>query len=290
MITKKLNKITIPLIVLFFSGCNAMSLTPKAPWDMKKENQTYLDFAQQDHTKAYLSKADKEQKSSYLHEVATRKIYLIDYSYLEFKNKLKSRKTIAFGTTSLSQIFNISATLFTPISTKNLLTSGATAVTGLQSNFDKLLLAEKSIEAIINQMDAQRAIVYKNIRDGLHNPSYTLMDLNRDLDMYIDAGTIESAMREITNTTASNNAEAQKELTISGTYSLTDSTIVIKTWLEKDNKNIATLQNWLLQRQSNPSDKTLIEKLQPSQDGFSVDFHTDKEYEHLRKVFIQEKL
>ena len=195
-----------------FVGCSTVALTPKLPWDIKKENQPYLVFAEKDHIKEYLEQDSPEKKSDYLNKIATTKVYLIDYAYLDFKNKLKSRKTMAFSTTSLAQIFNISATLFTPASTKTLFSAGATTVAGLQGNFDKHLLAEKSIEAIINQMDAQRAIVYKNIRDGLHNPSYTLMDLNRDLDMYIDAGTIESAMREITNTTAKNNSDAQNQL------------------------------------------------------------------------------
>lgn len=219
------------------TGCVTFNTSPQEPWDKKKENKDLLIFVEKDHITEYLELKDDTQKQPYLIKLATAKIYLIDNAYINYKNKLKKHKGLTFGTAATSQMFSTAATLFTPNSTKTLLSAGATSVTGLQGSYDKHLLAEKSIEAILNQMDAQRAIVYKSIRERLGDPNYTIIDLNRHLELYADAGTIEAAMREITNTTASNNVSAQAELTYTSKFGATDNSSTIDLWL-KDNNSV----------------------------------------------------
>jgi len=135
---------------------------------------------------------------------------LIDGQYSAFVKQLHVQDvstTLAFDLVALGLTNGAS---LASKSTANALSAGASGVTGASLAFNKDVFYQKTLPAIVAQMDANRAVVYKNLRlsEQSDETVYTLADAQHDLRAYQAAGTIDEAISAIS-------AQAQQSVTAS---------------------------------------------------------------------------
>lgn len=126
-------------------------------------------------------------------------VSLIDGQYNSFVRKLHSQNTsttlgldlVALGLTSGGSVASKA--------TANALSAAASGVTGAGLAVNKDVFYQKTLPAIIAQMDANRAAIYSNMRLSMQSDEtvYTLADAQHDLRLYEGAGTIDAAVAAI---------------------------------------------------------------------------------------------
>lgn len=269
-------------IFLTTGGCATSALHPREPWNRAKERALVEKYLYVDHIKEISLLKDENDKRDYLENLATAKIKLIDISYFEFKENLADNKKRSFLSNATTQILTTASALFNPVSTKTGLSAAAGLVTGVQASADKYLLGEKTVDFLINQMDAQRAMRAEILWNGLNNRAnnYSLKDLDRDLELYREAGTLDSALKNISKETATNNMDAEESFEVSRIdYGADDNTKKIRNWLygggkKSDPEKRKELLAWL----KNNNLSTL-----------RVSLFLNGKYEKERDKFVQEK-
>ena len=135
--------------------------------------------------------------NTYRNRVVSAYFVAIDARYSAFKRGLsRSGKgshlgfdTLTLGLTGLGSMLAGAA---------QELSSGATAIGGLRSSFDRELFAEKTLPVLISLMDSKRLAVRADILRGLSQDegAYTIEEAFSDLMRYEAAGSIDVAISE----------------------------------------------------------------------------------------------
>jgi len=129
--------------------------------------------------------------------IVRHRLHGYDFEYSEFKRALASQGNVASvgGGLAVLTLSGIAAT------TGHLATAGALAVSsagivGAQGLINKELYFQKTLPALVVQMDAARGKTIASILTGLGRPDshYSLVHANADLARRKDAGSIESAI------------------------------------------------------------------------------------------------
>ncbi len=111
-------------------------------------------------------------------------------------------------------------------------------ITGASGAFNSEILVEKTITALINQMQANRAVVRERIykRMNASIADYTLVAAVSDLEDYFHAGTLASAIVKVTQTTSdeARKAEDDAEESKSIQYKLDASSLKIRNVIYTD--------------------------------------------------------
>ncbi|MFZ1991427.1 MAG: hypothetical protein WAW96_16840 [Alphaproteobacteria bacterium] len=173
--------------------------------------------------------------------------------------------------------------------TKSALSAASGGVIGAQGVVNKDLFYQKTVPAIIAQMEANRAKVKLAIFAGLKQPDaeYALKRADSDLSDLNDAGSLPNAVSNITqqSTQQKNDTQSLIEMYQSTTSIETETTTKLQSWLypagNLDRSRFKTLQNWL----TNNSDASL--RNVPSAVFVSADL-PDKSLEAARKRAITE--
>lgn len=143
-------------------------------------------------------------------------MYAIDVQYFAFETALtQERQQLGF----LSTVTNIgltgTASLITPVVTKNILTAIAAGLTGTKAAFNDEILLNRTIQVLQSQMRGNRSRKASLILSRLGSPSsvYPLGLALSDLEEYYQAGTITSALLDVTGAVAQEtiNAKYEKE-------------------------------------------------------------------------------
>jgi hypothetical protein len=126
-------------------------------------------------------------------------VSLIDGQYYAFVKQLHVQNVSTTLTLDLVSLGLTNAATLASKTTANALSAGASGVTGAGLALNKDVFYQKTLPAIIAQMDADRALVYKNIRlsEQSDETTYTLADAQHDLRDYEAAGTIDEAISAI---------------------------------------------------------------------------------------------
>ncbi|MCC6718871.1 MAG: hypothetical protein IT555_13390 [Acetobacteraceae bacterium] len=149
--------------------------------------------------------------------IVRQRLYGYDLEYSDFKRGLASQGNIVSvgGGLAVLGLSGVAAT------TGNLATAGALAaasagVIGAQGLINKELYFQKTLPALVAQMDAARDRIIAKILDGLVLPdsSYPLVRANVDLARLKDAGSIESAIGTISEQANLAKIDAAREVTI----------------------------------------------------------------------------
>ncbi len=204
---------TLPL-----SGCLLPSVTGAPPRPLTVETElTGLETSLQP------IKFENAASEHYRDSVVSARMWAIDLNYSTFATELsRERRNIGFlsalGIVGLTQ----TATLMTPVVTKDILTAVASGVVVAQQSYDQEILADRTVQVLLLQMQANRARVAARILTGLRAPTsdYPLILALQDVEDYYRAGTIAGALTSVTEAagTEVRAAEAAKAAVVTARY------------------------------------------------------------------------
>ena len=144
-----------------------------------------------------------------------KRMYGYDQSYSDFKRRLTTDGNVVSTGGSLAALVlgGLAATTGHAATASALGAAGA-GVVGAQSVINKDLYFQKTLPALISEMDAARDKVIVVILAGIaqSDARYPLVRANVDLQKLKDAGSIEAAINTVNQTAADKKAEAQKNL------------------------------------------------------------------------------
>lgn len=144
---------------------------------------------------------------------ATTRLKLIDINYSNYVLDLnKNRKNVSFFSNASSSLLSTTSSLIQPKSTSSILSAVASSITGVQAASEKEYFVDKTMEALISQMNANRAQRLVVILTGLKKDSYGLIELNNDLDEYYKAGLVINAIQSISSTAQAKSQAESKSL------------------------------------------------------------------------------
>jgi hypothetical protein len=136
--------------------------------------------------------------------------------------------------------------------TKAALNVASGAVTGAEGAISKELYYQRTLPALIAQMEANRTRVKTNILAGIKQPdvSYPLVAAEMDLEALKSAGGIPGAISDVTQIAAANAQDANEALRVVSreTFqtSVSDSGTNLENWLAQSIKaNTAQLRAWM---------------------------------------------
>jgi hypothetical protein len=133
--------------------------------------------------------------------------------------------------------------------TKSALSAASGGIVGAQGNVNKDLYYQKTLPALIAQMEANRVKVKQAIFEGLKLPDaqYPLQRAESDLADLNDAGSIPNAISNITQ--SATEAKNKTHDAIKATYATSASAQRIRAWLysggKVDKSHIEALKTWL---------------------------------------------
>lgn len=172
--------------------------------------------------------ADERSRSGltrrqYRDQIVTLRLLAIDARYQAFVQELRgARAGVGLGADLLTLVLGGLGTFVAGDTAKSILAAGTATVAGARVSFDKNLFYDQTLPAIVAQMDAERNKQLLVIRSGLTNDedSYSLPDALFDLSQLERLGSIETAIKRITEAATS---EAKKTSDDLQTFTLNSS-------------------------------------------------------------------
>lgn len=142
-------------------------------------------------------------------------MFLADQNFMKYSINLNTGKGIS-DTASDVVFLGISAaaTATTSAQAGRILSGIAAVLAGANASVEKNLFLEKTIPALISEMETQRALVETDIIRNLDYSveRYSLIDALRDFLRYYKAGTLTYAARSLTQAADERNTQAQIQL------------------------------------------------------------------------------
>ncbi len=204
------------------SGCAPIVGFPNDP----AANSRLSSYYGPDSETAYDKAVGEEARRATRDMIVRHRLHGYDLEYSEFKRALASQGNIASvgGGLAVLTLSGIAAT------TGHLATAGAMAaatagIVGAQGLINKELYFQKTLPALVAQMDAARDKIIASILTGLGRPDadYSLVHANMDLAKLKDAGSIEGAISTINEEANTAKAKAADAITTArdATYVMT---------------------------------------------------------------------
>jgi hypothetical protein len=154
-------------------------------------------------------------RRQYRDQVVTLRLLAIDARYQAFVQELRgARAGVGLGADLLTLVLGGLGTFIAGDATKSILAAGTATVAGARVSFDKNLFYDQTLPAIVAQMDAERNRQLLVIRAGLakEEDSYSLPDAFFDLSQLERLGSIETAIKRITESATSQAKQTSDEL------------------------------------------------------------------------------
>jgi len=170
-------------------------------------------------------------------EIVLSRIHVYDIEFSRFQRLLAgSGNAVSVGGDLAVLTLSGLAAVTGGAAAKSALSAASGGIVGAQGSINKDLYYQKTIPAIISQMEANRAKVKLAIFEGLKlsDAEYSLQRAYVDLSELNDAGSIPSAISNITQASTEMKNKAQDE--IRGTYATSASARRIRAWLHPQGK------------------------------------------------------
>jgi hypothetical protein len=182
-------------------------------------------------------------QQQYRDTVVYRRIEVIDINYYDFESKLAgSYDALALGTDLTALILNGFGATTGGAATKAALAAASGGVIGANAAVNTDIFYKKTLPALVSQMRASRQTALVTLERGLTNPvsKYSLDQALADVNSYYIAGTLPSAVAQVTSKAGAeqNSADAQLAALRSVKYiapSQGSSTQQILSWLYPPN-------------------------------------------------------
>jgi len=240
--------------MLFLAGCASMSNAPKRSGDMVAELKALEPYFSASVIKTYDSlKTKPYDQRGYRDEVIFGRIRAIDLHYNQFINDIsREDKGMNIGTDSAVLLLDAGGALSKVSSTQAIFSQASGVLTGVKSSIDKNTYYDKTLYALISQMQASRQDALVTLYNGLDKEvgQYPLLKALIDVESYYQAGTILGAVTAITKSSGEQKAAADKEIKISGQHVKDKAGDIIRVFWKPDGNTInptnqQKLKNWM---------------------------------------------
>lgn len=201
-------------VSLTVSGCSAFRGAPKSminyDAEIKRLDKYFNPEVQAEYEKINPS-TDPQKAKIARNEIINGRLRVYDLQYSRFKSDLyKEGVGSNIGVDGAVITMGAIGALSSGGTSKTL--SGITAgVTGIKGSVDKNLFYEKTMPALLVEMDGQRLQVLARIRQGQKESvtDYPLLEALADVDSYFDAGTIYGAIDGVLKSAGDKKNEAE---------------------------------------------------------------------------------
>jgi hypothetical protein len=246
--------LVLALPALSVAGCSALKGFPQRSGDPAAQLQRLDKYFAPDILDQYNEEKPEAEKRAFRDEVVNGQIRAIDIHFNNFVQGVSQESVQTnLGTDVLLLGLNGAAAVASASTAKTVLASIATGVTGTKTAIDKNVFFEKTMPALVAQMEADRKMVLVNIRTGLtlSTDKYPLFQALVDLDDYYIVGTIPGSIAGITKTAGASAAASDRELRdIVVGYQADAAGALLRAFWKPDGKTIdkvhqTTLRDWL---------------------------------------------
>ncbi|HEX3912711.1 MAG TPA: hypothetical protein VHW71_04325 [Steroidobacteraceae bacterium] len=235
------------------SGCASIDGFQKSPEPssvVKARNTKYYGLNADDD---YYS-ASGDARQSLRDQIVYGKMQVLEDDFLDFERCLNGAGNyVSLGSDLTVLVLNGLAATTGTAATKSALAAASAGVVGAQGVVNKDLYYQKTLSALISQMQANREkarlTIIQNLK--LSDVAYPLNAAEIDLKRLEEAGSLVNAVNDIAQqaTNSKQNSQALIESLQSLTFTGTDSAAKLQAWLypngKVDQANFDALQAWL---------------------------------------------
>jgi len=218
-----------------------------------------------DDVKKYHDSTDQASKKALRDQIVYGLMADIEYLYRDYAGNLfVNNAWFNVGGDFLELGLGTASTLGNGARTKTILSALGSAVAGQRISVDKNFFRQRTIEAIVNAMEARRSAVEKRIIDSLQKTVelYPFEAALKDLREYFFAGTLEGGLTEMQQQTAAA-AKANLQLVEATKETLATATSINKSLSQMSvSKDYTNLITFLQAMGKNVSKTTPEEELQ----------------------------
>lgn len=253
------------LSVLGLSGCSAIQGYPNDLEDTDATLKSLSAYFAANSEDAYNAATDITQRRKIRDDIVLHRLKAYQIEFDEFEKSLNTYgNTITTGSDLVVLALSGIAATTGNASTKSALSAASGGIIGAQGDINKDLFFQKTMPALLAQMEANRAKAEVAIYSGLtkDDNGYPLVQADSDLELLKQAGSIPGAINVITQQAGNANDSAQTQLqslrNVKYGGSLPSSTR-IKAWLYPGGKdvdaqgkpvsanstNLMALQDWM---------------------------------------------
>ncbi len=225
------------------SGCSSIRAYPKRVVNENTELVNLTHWFTDDVYKTYSEKTDIAQQR-YRDDVVNGRLRAVDLQFEIFQKAINAEKNLSqIGADWAVLGLSGAGTIVGGASTKAILAAISGGLTGAKLSFDKTLYYEKTMPALLAQMEASRAKQLLSIRVGLlqNTLHYPLTQALVDVDNYYKAGTLPGAIIAISNAAGKKTEDTQDQLfeVLKREFSFTEDAAskLIRAYWKPDTKN-----------------------------------------------------
>jgi hypothetical protein len=168
---------------------------------------------------AYITAKDDSARTQERNQIIFARLRGYDIEFSNFERQLYGQSNaITLGSDLVGLILGGLTATTGNATTKAALGAASTGIIGANAAINKDLYYQRTIPALLTQMEANRLKAKLLIVQGMAQPDfkYPLMQAYIDLDAYKDAGSIPSAISSVTQSAANQKQNAQDIITLTG--------------------------------------------------------------------------
>ena len=197
----------------FLSACAPIRGFPQDPENTSATLAALIPYFDGTEEKIYLSSGiGTEARTQKRNEIVLARMRAYNIAFSEFQRRLYGdSNTVTLGSDLIALILAGLTATTGDAATKAALGAASAGVLGASAAINKDLYYQKTIPALLTQMEADRLRAQAVILQGLTLPNsqYSLMQAYIDLDAYQNAGSIPSAISSITRDAGNAKQDAQ---------------------------------------------------------------------------------
>ena len=199
-------------LVMLLGACASFKGAPE--WPMATD-MAASDPLHDAYLKKYYLATTLEARQSIRNEFIEVRTGLIDRAYAGFKQTVYTQRVSSAVAVDLATLtLNAIGAAVSDVGTKTATSALSGGLIGGQASIDKNVYFDRTLPAMLAQMDGMRAQVRVRLLDGMlvGVDRYPLMQAAADLDAYFQAGTISGAISAITTQAAVEQRAAEVKL------------------------------------------------------------------------------
>jgi hypothetical protein len=206
----KLQRVLLSLfLICFLTACSSLSGFPAASINENAELEDLQPYFKPATVDACIDDANCRNK------IVNGRLRAVDLNYYAFVKALFVQHNSASLAADIAVLgLNAAGAVAGGALTKAALAAASAGIVGVKGAVDADLFYQKTMPALVAQMDAQRKTILAQILRGLTEgvSQYPLQQALRDVDSYYAAGTIPGAITGIVGDAGAKTAEADNEI------------------------------------------------------------------------------